>query len=39
MYSVKAHDGIINAIDGCGGTGMGTGAPEIVTGSRDGLLN
>lgn len=38
MYSVKAHTGIINAIDGCGGVGVGVGPPEIVTGSRDGLL-
>ena len=35
-YSVKAHDGIINTIDGCGGLGIGGGAPEIVTGGRDG---
>ena len=35
-YSVKAHEGIINTIDGCGGLGIGGGAPEIVTGSRDG---
>jgi len=36
VYSVKAHSEIINAIDGVGGLGIGEGAPEIVTGSRDG---
>lgn len=36
MYSVKAHKEIINTIDGVGGLGIGEGAPEIVTGSRDG---
>ena len=36
MYSCTAHDSIINAIDGVGGLGIGGGAPEIVTGSRDG---
>ena len=38
MYSVKAHDQIINALDGIGGLGIGGGAPELVTGSRDGKL-
>ncbi len=38
MYSTKAHDSIINAIDGIGGLGIGGGAPEIVTGSRDGTV-
>ena len=28
----------MNAIDGIGGLGIGEGAPEIVTGSRDGKL-
>ena len=36
VYSVKAHKEIINCIDGVGGLGVGEGAPEIVTGSRDG---
>ena len=36
VYSVKAHSEIINCIDGVGGLGIGLGAPEIVTGSRDG---
>ena len=36
VYSVKAHDEIVNCIDGVGGLGVGVGAPEIVTGSRDG---
>ena len=36
IFSVKAHDQIINAIDGVAGLGVGRGAPEIVTASRDG---
>ena len=36
VYSVKGHSEIINCIDGVGGLGIGEGAPEIVTGSRDG---
>ena len=36
--SVKAHDSMINAMDGCGGGTNGIGAPEIVTGSRDGTV-
>jgi hypothetical protein len=36
VYSVKAHKEIINCINGVGGAGIGEGAPEIVTGSRDG---
>lgn len=35
-FSVKAHDGIINSIDGAGSTGYGP--PEIVTGGRDGCV-
>ena len=39
FYSVnKAHDSIINTIDGCGGMSVGYGAPELVTGSRDGSV-
>jgi len=37
VYSVQAHKEIINCIDGVGGLGIGEGAPEIVTGSRDGM--
>ena len=37
-YSVKAHDTIVNCIDGIGGLGIGYGAPELVTGSRDGTV-
>lgn len=37
-YHVKAHNEIINAIDGVGGLGVGEGAPELVTGSRDGTV-
>ncbi|XP_071963402.1 dynein axonemal assembly factor 10-like [Antedon mediterranea] len=37
-FSTHAHDEIVNCIDGVGGLGIGEGAPEIVTGSRDGLV-
>lgn len=36
IFSVQGHKSIINCIDGCGGMNVGYGAPEIVTGSRDG---
>uniref|UniRef100_A0A0G4I8Z7 WD repeat-containing protein 92 n=1 Tax=Chromera velia CCMP2878 TaxID=1169474 RepID=A0A0G4I8Z7_9ALVE len=36
IWSSKAHNSIINCIDGCGGANVGYGAPEIATGSRDG---
>jgi hypothetical protein len=36
IHFATAHESIINAIDGCGGLGIGYGAPEIVTGGRDG---
>ncbi|XP_062128582.1 dynein axonemal assembly factor 10 [Drosophila sulfurigaster albostrigata] len=38
VYNVKAHTGIINCIDAIGGTQLDCGAPEIVTGSRDGAV-
>ncbi|XP_074104761.1 dynein axonemal assembly factor 10 [Cotesia typhae] len=38
VYSANAHSEIINAIDGAGGQSVGYGAPEIVTGSRDGSV-
>ncbi|CAH0383633.1 unnamed protein product [Bemisia tabaci] len=38
IYTVDAHNEIINTIDGFGGTAIGCGAPEIVTGSRDGSV-
>ncbi|KAJ3172541.1 WD repeat-containing protein 92 [Geranomyces variabilis] len=37
-YTVKAHDQIINCIDGAGGIGCAKGPPEIATGSRDGAV-
>lgn len=37
VFSVQAHDSIINTIDGIGGSSVGHGAPEIVTGGRDGV--
>eukprot|EP01029_Cantina_marsupialis_P031410 TRINITY_DN903_c0_g1_i3.p1 TRINITY_DN903_c0_g1~~TRINITY_DN903_c0_g1_i3.p1 ORF type:complete len:258 (+),score=52.20 TRINITY_DN903_c0_g1_i3:394-1167(+) len=37
-FSVKAHDGLINSVDGCGGLNLGHGAPEIVSGGRDGCV-
>lgn len=36
VYKTTQHKAIINAIDGVSGTNSGCGAPEIVTGSRDG---
>lgn len=38
VYHVQAHSTIINAIDGCGGLNIGYGAPELVTGGRDGRV-
>ena len=38
VFSQQAHVSIINAIDGCGGMDIGYGAPEIVTGGRDGCV-
>jgi WD40 repeat protein len=38
VFSVKAHQSIINTIDGVGGLNIGYGAPELVTGSRDGCV-
>jgi len=38
IFSQQAHSSIINAIDGCGGMEVGFGAPEIVTGGRDGCV-
>ena len=36
VYSVRAHTQVVNCIDAVAGVGHNTGAPEIVTGSRDG---
>jgi hypothetical protein len=30
VFSVKAHNGFINAIDGCGGLGVGTQIPALL---------
>jgi len=38
LMEIQAHAGIVNAIDGCGGQAKGYGAPEIVTGGRDGRV-
>jgi len=38
VFSTKAHSALINCIDGIGGLNIGNGAPEIVTGSRDGCV-
>ena len=38
IFSVKAHDGMVNVIDGIGGSRIGCGAPELVTGGRDGKV-
>jgi len=37
-YQCEGHSQIINCIDGVGGLGIGEGAPEICTGSRDGTV-
>ena len=38
IFGTKAHETIINCIDGCGGL-KGAGAPEIATGGRDGCVH
>ncbi|XP_077299935.1 dynein axonemal assembly factor 10 [Arctopsyche grandis] len=38
VYSAKDHKDMINCIDGIGGNANNCGAPEIVTGSRDGTV-
>ncbi|XP_011166266.1 WD repeat-containing protein 92 [Solenopsis invicta] len=38
VYTANAHTQIINAIDGVAGASIGCGAPELVTGSRDGSV-
>ena len=38
IYNVNAHKEIINVIDGIAGESVGCGAPELVTGSRDGSV-
>jgi WD40 repeat protein len=38
FWSVKAHDGIANSVDGAGGEGNGYGSCELVTGGRDGCV-
>ena len=36
LFSVKAHEGLVNAIDGIGG--VTCGAPELATGGKDGCV-
>lgn len=38
VWSVPTAHSHVNAIDGCGGLGIGGGAPELVTGGRDGVV-
>ena len=38
VWKVDGHATLVNCIDGCGGLGLGHGAPELVTGSRDGCV-
>ncbi|KAJ8979734.1 hypothetical protein NQ317_004721 [Molorchus minor] len=38
IYKTTEHKAVINAIDGVSGAMSGCGAPEIVTGSRDGKI-
>ena len=37
-YEVQAHEGMANTVDGIGGKGPDYGAPELVTGGRDGCV-
>lgn len=37
-YRIRAHTEIVNSVDGIGGLDVGYGAPEILTGSRDGCV-
>lgn len=37
-FSAQGHDGLVNCIDGVGGLNIGCGAPELVTGGRDGCV-
>jgi len=39
VYTATGHKDLINCIDGVGGSCVGSGAPEIVTGGRDGVVN
>lgn len=39
LYKSTEHKNVINAIDGVAGMSSGCGAPEIVTGSRDGVYS
>lgn len=38
IFDVRAHEDLINAIDGIGGLEIGAGAPELATASRDGTV-
>eukprot|EP00903_Cladosiphon_okamuranus_P016703 g15396.t1 len=38
LWSANAHKSIINAVDGLGGPDSTYGAPELVTGGRDGCV-
>jgi WD40 repeat protein len=38
VWQVQAHTSIINCVDGIGGQTHGCGAPELVTGARDGCV-
>mmetsp|Transcript_32948 Transcript_32948/g.63294 ORF Transcript_32948/g.63294 Transcript_32948/m.63294 type:complete len:360 (+) Transcript_32948:101-1180(+) len=38
LMDIQAHAGIVNCMDGCGGQAKGYGAPELVTGGRDGRV-
>ncbi|KAI9908719.1 hypothetical protein PsorP6_016123 [Peronosclerospora sorghi] len=38
LYAAQAHTLMVNAMDGIGGQESGNGAPEIVTGGRDGYI-
>ncbi len=38
LFEAKGHRGIVNAVAGIGGLGVGHGAPELVSGGADGCV-
>jgi WD40 repeat protein len=38
FWSVDAHQGLVNSVDGAGAEGCGYGPCEIVSGGRDGCV-
>ncbi len=38
VSSLRAHEDLVNAVDGIAGLGEGVGPPEVATASRDGRV-